>query len=37
VPTEFVIYPGQNHGLAVPSYMTDRHARSLAWFDRFLQ
>lgn len=34
--TELVIYPGENHGLTVPSYLRDRMQRLLAWYDRFL-
>ena len=37
VDTQLVIYPGQFHGLAIPSYQRDRLARFLAWFDRFLK
>ena len=36
LPTELVIYPGENHGLTVPSYLRDRLQRHLAWYDRFL-
>jgi dipeptidyl aminopeptidase/acylaminoacyl peptidase len=32
--TQLVIYPGQNHGLTVPSYLVDRWQRWLAWADR---
>ena len=35
--TEFVIYPGENHGLKVPSYLRDRLQRNIAWYDRFLK
>jgi dipeptidyl aminopeptidase/acylaminoacyl peptidase len=35
--TELVIYPGENHALAVPSYLRDRMQRILAWYDRFLK
>ena len=35
--TELVIYPGENHGLKVPSYLRDRLQRNIAWYDRFLQ
>ncbi len=35
--TELVIYPGENHALAVPSYLRDRMQRLLAWYDRFLK
>jgi dipeptidyl aminopeptidase/acylaminoacyl peptidase len=37
VPTELVIYPLQNHGVSVPSYLVDRFKRHLAWFDRYLK
>lgn len=37
VPTQLVIYPGENHALTVPSYLRDRYQRSLGWFDRFLK
>ena len=36
VPTEFVIYPGQHHGLAVPSYQKDRYPRYLDWYAKYL-
>jgi dipeptidyl aminopeptidase/acylaminoacyl peptidase len=36
LPTELVIYPGENHPLTVPSYLRDRMQRLLAWYDRFL-
>ena len=32
VPTELVIYPGQNHGLKKPSYIIDRFKRYLDWY-----
>ncbi len=37
VPTELVIYPGQNHGIETPSYVKDRYERYLAWYDRYLK
>ncbi len=37
VPTELVIYPGQFHGLTVPSYQRDRLTRYLAWYDKYLK
>jgi dipeptidyl aminopeptidase/acylaminoacyl peptidase len=37
VPTELVIYPNQNHGLAVPSYIKDRFERHIKWFDKYLK
>jgi dipeptidyl aminopeptidase/acylaminoacyl peptidase len=36
IPTQLVIYPGQHHGLRVPSYLRDRMQRNLAWYQRFL-
>lgn len=37
VPTRLVIYPGENHGLSIPSYLLDRMQRNLAWYQRFLE
>jgi dipeptidyl aminopeptidase/acylaminoacyl peptidase len=37
VPTRLVIYPGENHGLTVPSYLRDRLERNIAWYDRYLK
>jgi dipeptidyl aminopeptidase/acylaminoacyl peptidase len=37
VPTELVIYPGQFHGITVPSYRVDRWKRYAAWYDRYLK
>jgi dipeptidyl aminopeptidase/acylaminoacyl peptidase len=37
VPTQLVVYPGENHQLTVPSYLRDRIARNLAWYDRYLK
>jgi dipeptidyl aminopeptidase/acylaminoacyl peptidase len=37
VPTQLVIYPGQNHGIARPSYQTDRMERYLAWYAKYLK
>ena len=37
IPTELVIYPGQFHGLTVPSYQRDRLTRYVAWFDTYLK
>jgi dipeptidyl aminopeptidase/acylaminoacyl peptidase len=36
VPTELVIYPGQYHGFATPSYILDRFQRYLAWYAKWL-
>jgi dipeptidyl aminopeptidase/acylaminoacyl peptidase len=37
VPTELVLYPGENHAMVVPSYLRDRVQRSLVWYDRYLK
>ena len=36
VPTEFVVYPGQGHGLHDPQARADAKRRTLAWFARYL-
>jgi len=36
VPTEFVVYPGQGHGMADPKARADATRRTIAWFDRYL-
>jgi dipeptidyl aminopeptidase/acylaminoacyl peptidase len=37
VETQLVIYPDQHHGLTMPSYLRDRLARWVGWYDRFLK
>jgi dipeptidyl aminopeptidase/acylaminoacyl peptidase len=37
VETQLVVYPGQFHGLSLPSYQRDRLERYLAWFDKYLK
>jgi dipeptidyl aminopeptidase/acylaminoacyl peptidase len=37
VPTELVIYPGQNHGLKKPSYIIDRYKRYLDWYAKWIR
>jgi dipeptidyl aminopeptidase/acylaminoacyl peptidase len=37
VPTELVVYPGQPHGIGVPSYQKDRWQRYLSWYDRWVK
>jgi dipeptidyl aminopeptidase/acylaminoacyl peptidase len=37
VDTQLVIYPGQHHLMALPSYERDRLERYVAWFDRYLK
>jgi len=36
VPTRLVIYPGEYHGLTVPSYLKDRMQRVLDWYGLYL-
>ena len=36
VPTRLVIYPGEYHGLTVPSYLADRMQRMLDWYGLYL-
>jgi dipeptidyl aminopeptidase/acylaminoacyl peptidase len=37
VPTQFVVYPGQHHGISVPSYQKDRLVRYLDWYGKYLK
>jgi dipeptidyl aminopeptidase/acylaminoacyl peptidase len=37
IPTQLVIYPGQYHGLSIPSYRKDRLDRFLTWYDRYVK
>ena len=37
VPTQLVVYPGQNHTLSRPSYLKDRAERIADWFGRYLK
>jgi dipeptidyl aminopeptidase/acylaminoacyl peptidase len=36
VPTQLVVYPGQNHGLTKLTFQRDRYERYLAWYARYL-
>ena len=36
VPTRLVIYPGEYHGLTVPSYIKDKMQRILNWYGLYL-
>lgn len=36
VPTQFVVYPGQHHGIVTPSYQKDRYTRYLNWYGKYL-
>ena len=37
VDTQLVVYPGQPHGLRVPSYQKDRLERYLAWYAKYVK
>ncbi|MFM2139244.1 MAG: hypothetical protein RJA57_1551 [Bacteroidota bacterium] len=37
IPTELVIYPGQHHGLRVPSYIIHRYRKHIDWFRMHLK
>jgi len=37
VPTQLIVYPGQNHGFTRPSFIRDRYERYLAWYDKYLK
>ncbi len=36
VPTQFIVYPNQHHGISTPSYQKDRMKRYQDWFDHYL-
>jgi dipeptidyl aminopeptidase/acylaminoacyl peptidase len=36
VETQLVIYPGESHGLSVPSYLKDRLQRQIDWYRKHL-
>lgn len=37
IETRLVIYPGQNHGITVPSYLVHRLQQTLGWYNRFMK
>jgi dipeptidyl aminopeptidase/acylaminoacyl peptidase len=37
VEAQLVVYPGQNHGISIPSYQRDRLERYVKWFDKHLK
>ncbi len=37
VPTQLVVYPGQGHGISVPSYQKDRYERYLQWYRKWVK
>ncbi|HPI12070.1 MAG TPA: S9 family peptidase [Catalimonadaceae bacterium] len=36
VPTQFVVYPNQFHGIVVPGYQKDKLVRYLDWFEKYV-
>jgi dipeptidyl aminopeptidase/acylaminoacyl peptidase len=34
--TELIVYPGQFHGITLPSYQVDRYERYIAWYDKYV-
>lgn len=36
-PTELIIYPGQFHGISLPSFQKDRLERYAAWYNKYLK
>jgi len=36
IPTRLIIYPNQNHGIRVPSYLVHRYNSHLNWFKTYL-
>jgi dipeptidyl aminopeptidase/acylaminoacyl peptidase len=37
VPSEFVVYPREPHGLREQKHIVDRYSRTLNWFDKYLK
>jgi dipeptidyl aminopeptidase/acylaminoacyl peptidase len=37
IDTQLVVYPGQFHGITMPSYVRDRLERRLAWYNKYLK
>ena len=35
--TQFVVYPGQSHGIRPPSYQKDRYQRYLDWYQKWVK
>jgi dipeptidyl aminopeptidase/acylaminoacyl peptidase len=36
VPTEFVVYPNEGHGISDPAHVRDITERMVGWFDQYL-
>ncbi|MDQ7054293.1 MAG: prolyl oligopeptidase family serine peptidase [candidate division KSB1 bacterium] len=37
VPTEFVLYPGEPHGLRKPKHQLDKMQREFGWFEKYIR
>ena len=37
IDTRLVVYPGQPHGLRIPSYNVHRYKEYLAWYDKYVK
>ncbi|MEI7588141.1 MAG: S9 family peptidase [Chitinophagia bacterium] len=37
IPTQLIIYPNQNHGIRVPSYLIHRYNSHINWFKTYLK
>ena len=37
IPTQLIIYPNQNHGIRVPSYLVHRYNSHINWFKTYLK
>ena len=37
IPTQLVIYPGQFHGITIPSYQKHRFEQYIAWFNKYIK
>jgi dipeptidyl aminopeptidase/acylaminoacyl peptidase len=37
IDTQLIVYPGQFHGITMPSYVRDRLERRLAWYNKYLK
>ena len=35
--TQLVVYPGQHHGIRIPTFQKDRYERYLAWYDKYVK
>ena len=36
VPSELIVYPGENHGFVRPSFIRDRYQRWFDWYDQYV-